>query len=126
MKRLFILISVALCAILIGHELQARTIKGVVTCSGNKLSNVIVTDGYNFTKSRKNGEFKIELADSAKFVYIVTPSGYAADWSSGTPQFYQKLDERTYYVFDLIKTDDPSSLYNLIAVADPQPSKEVH
>lgn len=111
---------------LVNHEIQARTVKGVVSCSGKQLPNVIVTDGYNFTKSRKNGEFKIKLADSAKFVYIVTPSGYAADWSSGTPQFYQKLDERTFYTFDLIKTGDPASLYNLIAVADPQPSKEVH
>ena len=126
MKRLFILISVALCLILLNYELQARTINGVVTSSGKKLSNVIVTDGYNFTKSKKNGEFKMEIADSAKFVYIVTPSGYAADWSSGTPQFYQKLDERRFYTFDLIKTGDPSSLYNLIAVADPQPSKDVH
>ena len=111
---------------LLNYELQARTVKGVVICSDKKLSNVIVTDGYNFTKSRKNGEFKIELADSAKFVYIVTPSGYAADWSSGTPQFYQKIDERTHYTFNLINIGNPTPIYNLIAVADPQPSKEVH
>ena len=109
MKRLFILISVALCLILLNYELQARTVNGVVTSSGKKLSNVIVTDGYNFTKSKKNGEFKMEIADSAKFVYIVTPSGYAADWSSGVPQFYQKIDERTHYTFNLIKIPDPAS-----------------
>ena len=86
MKRLFILIALALCPMLLNYELQARTVKGVVTCSDKKLSNVIVTDGYNFTKSRKNGEFKIELADSAKFVYIVTPSGYAADAGSDKAQ----------------------------------------
>ena len=82
MKRLFILISVALCLILLNYELQARTVNGVVTSSGKKLSNVIVTDGYNFTKSKKNGEFKMEIADSAKFVYIVTPSGYAPSTGS--------------------------------------------
>lgn len=126
MKRLFILISVALCLILLNYELQARTVNGVVTSSGKKLSNVIVTDGYNFTKSKKNGEFKMEIADSAKFVYIVTPSGYAADWSSGVPQFYQTIDERTFYTFNLIKIGNPTPLYNIIAVADPQPSKDAH
>lgn len=126
MKRLFILISAALCVMLLSNELPARTVEGVVTCSGKKLSNVIVTDGYNFTKSRKNGDFKIELADSAEFIYIVTPSGYAADWSSGAPQFYQKIDEMTHYTFDLIKTGKPITSYNLIAVADPQPSKDLH
>ncbi|MBQ5673215.1 MAG: hypothetical protein IIV46_03285, partial [Phascolarctobacterium sp.] len=36
-------------------------------------ANVIVTDGFKFTKTKKNGEFKMNLADSAKFVYIITP-----------------------------------------------------
>ena len=111
---------------LLNYELRARTVKGVVTCSDKKLSNVIVTDGYNFTKSGHNGEFKIELADSAEFVYIVTPSGYSADWSSGVPQFFQKIDERTHYTFNLINIGNPTPIYNLIAVADPQPSKDVH
>lgn len=104
MKRLFILIYIALCQMLLNYGLHARTVEGVVTCGGKKLSDVIVTDGFKFTKTKKNGEFKMDVADSARFVYIVTPSGYAGDWSSGAPQFYQKIDERDTYSFDLCQT----------------------
>lgn len=126
MKRLLILVFIISVSILTGDALYARKVKGIVTCGNERLSNVIVTDGYGFTKTGRNGEFKMQLADSAKFVYIVTPSGYAADWSSGAPQFYHKIDGRSTYTFDLIKTGDPSARYNLVAVADPQPSKPEH
>ena len=126
MNRFSILIFAAVISMLFGVDTSARTVNGKVTCGQEKLSNVIVTDGFKFTKTKKNGEFKMNLADSAKFVYIVTPSGYAGDWSDGAPKFYQKIDERDSYTFDLIKTGDPSDSYNIIAVGDPQPSKDRH
>ena len=126
MNRFSIPIFAAVISMLFGVDTLARTVNGKVTCGQEKLSNVIVTDGFKFTKTKKNGEFKMNLADSAKFVYIVTPSGYAGDWSDGAPKFYQKIDERDSYTFDLIKTGDPSDRYNIIAVGDPQPSKDRH
>ena len=126
MNKLWISGFVALVTLFVCSEVSARTVKGKVTCGEDNLSKVLVTDGYTFTKTKKNGEFKMELADSAKFVYIITPSGYAADWSSGAPQFYHKIDDRESYTFDLKKTGDPSVQYNIVAVADPQPSKEEH
>ena len=126
MSRFSIIVFAALFSIFSGVDASARTVKGKVVSGKDKLSNVLVTDGYNFTKTKRNGEFKIELADSARFVYIVTPSGYAADWSTGAPQFYHKIDDSECYTFDLIKTGDPSSKYNLVTVADPQPSFESH
>lgn len=107
-------------------ELRARIVKGIVTCGDEKLSKVIVTDGKNFTRTNKNGSFKMDIADSAQFVYIITPSGYCADWSSGAPEFYRKADGKDFFEFDLIKTGDPSSKYNIIAIGDPQPSKMRH
>ena len=88
-------------------ELRARNVKGIVTCGDEKLSKVIVTDGKNFTRTNKNGSFKMDIADSAQFVYIITPSGYCADWSSGAPEFYRKADGKDFFEFDLIKTGDP-------------------
>ena len=126
MKRVLICVFVAVVGMTFGIYASARTVTGKVVCGQEKLSNVLVTDGFRFTKTKKNGEFKMNVADSAKFVYIVTPSGYAGDWSTGAPQFYQKIEERDTYTFDLIKTGDPSARYNIIAVADPQPSKERH
>ena len=126
MKKFWMSIFAAGIIMFIGVESSALTVKGQVVCGGNRLPDVILTDGYSFTKTKRNGGFKMELADSARFVYILTPSGYVADWSSGVPQFYHKVDGRSRYVFNLTKTQDPSSLYNLIAVADPQPSKPAH
>ena len=86
MKRLMILF-LALAAVC--NLAEARIVSGSVTCGKKKLSDVIVTDGKNFTKTHK-GKFKFEIDDNAEFVYIVTPSGYVADWSSGSPEFYKK------------------------------------
>jgi hypothetical protein len=95
-----------------------------VTSGDEKLSEVIVTDGTNFAKTSKNGKFKLKLDKEAKFVYLITPSGYVADWSSGVPQFYQRADKEGCFEFDLIKTGQDYSKYHLIAVGDPQPREE--
>ena len=126
MSRFSFFILAAVFSMLFGVDTSARIVTGKVTCGQENLAKVVVTDGFKFAKTKKNGEFKMELSDSAKFVYIVTPSGYAGDWSTGAPQFYQKIDERDNYTFDLIKTGDPSARYNIVAVGDPQPSKERH
>ena len=55
---------------------------------------MIVTDGTNFTQTNKNGKFSFEIKDDAQFVYIVTPAGYAGDWSEGVPAFFKR--DRTF------------------------------
>lgn len=104
---------------------QARKVTGRVVSGNEKLSGVIVTDGENFTKTKKNGKFSFEINDDAEFVYIVTPSGYVADWSSGVPAFYQRAEGKDSFVFDLIATDD-SGDYSIIAVSDPQTKTKKH
>ena len=74
---------------MLGISAEARKVKGTVTSEGKGLSEVIVTDGQTFTQTKKNGSFSFEIADSAEFVYIITPAGYAANWSTGSPQFYK-------------------------------------
>ena len=97
---------------------DARKVSGTVMCGEEKLSDVIVTDGKNFTQTKK-GKFKFEIEDNAQFVYIITPSGYVADWSTGVPAFYQTAEGKDKFFFNLEKTvagDD----YSFIAVSDPQ------
>ena len=97
---------------------DARKVSGTVMCGEEKLSDVIVTDGKNFTQTKK-GKFKFEIEDNAEFVYIITPSGYVADWSTGVPAFYQTAEGKDKFFFNLEKTvagDD----YSFIAVSDPQ------
>lgn len=127
MRRIFYFAAIMTAMLaMLPVQLQARIVKGKVTCGEKSLSKVIVTDGTNFTRTKKNGTFKMDVADTARFVYIITPSGYCADWSSGSPEFYQKAEGKDYFSFDLIKTGDDYSKYNIIAIADPQPSKEEH
>lgn len=121
MKRLLILFLslAALC-----NVAEARVVSGSVTCGKSKLSDVIVTDGKNFTKTQK-GKFKFKIDDNAEFVYIVTPSGYVADWSNGVPAFYQAAAGKDKFNFELTKTKE-SAGYSIVAIADPQPRGKAH
>lgn len=71
---------------------QARKVSGKVVSGEESLSGVIVTDGTNFTTTKNSGKFSFEIKDDAEFVYIVTPAGYAADWSSGVPAFFKRAE----------------------------------
>lgn len=123
MKNILTAILIMSCICL---DAEARTVKGKVTCGKEKLAGVVVTDGENFAKTGRNGKFRMEINDDAPFVYIVTPAGYSADWSSGCPQFYLKAEGQDFFPFDLVKTSDREDTYSIIAVGDPQPRKEKH
>ena len=112
--------------LLISQVSEARIVNGSVTCGSKKLSGVVVTDGKNFTQTGRNGKFCFEICDSAEFVYIVTPSGYVADWSDGSPAFYRKASGQSSFTFDLQKMNSVKSSYNIIAVGDPQPRSKAH
>ena len=109
----------------ISSAADARKVTGKVVSGKEKLSGVIVSDGEKFTQTKKNGKFSFEINDDAEFVYIVTPAGYAADWSSGVPAFYQRAEGKDDFVFDLITTDN-SGEYSIIAVSDPQTKSKKH
>ena len=96
---------------------EAKKVCGKVHCDGTALSKVLVTDGFSFTKTRGDGTFTIKTSDKARFVYIITPSGYVANYKSGTPEFYQEIADTLD--FNLEKTAKPSS-YTLFSISDPQ------
>lgn len=104
---------------------DARKVSGTVTSGEQMLEGVIVTDGSNFTKTNFKGKFSFDIADNAEHVYIVTPAGYVADWSSGVPAFYQRAEGKSKFEFDLQKTQGGQD-YNIIAVSDPQTSTPEH
>ena len=119
-------ITASLLALLIlCGSLEARKVSGSVVSGEQKLSGVVVTDGTNFTQTKKNGKFKFDIEDNAEFVYIITPAGYAADWTSGVPAFFQRAEGKNKFVFELQKTEMARD-YNIIAVGDPQPKTQEH
>ena len=105
---------------------HARSVTGQVVCEGKGISKVIVTDGESFTRTSTNGLFHFDINDDAEFVYIITPSGYVADWSNGSPEFYIKAKDRDFFSFELINTENGNNEYNIIAVSDPQPRSDEH
>ena len=123
MKHLFLSI---ICLLVICNAANARKATGEVTCQGKGIGKVIVTDGKSFTKTAADGTFSFDIDDTAEFVYIVTPSGYVADWSNGSPEFYKRVKGNDFFSFELSKTGDGKKEYNIIAVGDPQPRKDKH
>ncbi|MGN1212114.1 MAG: glycerophosphodiester phosphodiesterase family protein [Candidatus Cryptobacteroides sp.] len=107
-------------------SVYARKVTGKVTCGNKGIQGVTVTDGHGFATTGRNGSYTLDLSDAADFVYIITPSGYAADWSSGTPAFYLPVSGSKRYDFDLKKTGNGSDNYSIIAIADPQMANEGH
>lgn len=104
---------------------EGRKVTGSVTCGDAGLAGVTVTDGKNFTQTRSNGKFTFDIDDDAEHVFIVTPSGYVADWTAGVPQFYQSAKGASKFNFSLQRTQGGQD-YNIIAVSDPQTYSDEH
>lgn len=95
-------------------------IRGQVKAGNKGLSHVVITDGINFTQTDTKGNFLLDTDQEARFVYLLTPDGYVADYRSGTPEFYLPLDpEKEDYIFQLTETGKRSH-HTLLAIADVQ------
>lgn len=123
MRHLFLFI-ISLFAVI--GTINARKVTGEVVCDGDGICKVIVTDGKSFTTTKDTGKFSFNIKNDAEFVYIITPAGYVAEWSSGTPEFYQTAKGKKHFRFELKKTENGEKGYNLIAVGDPQPRNDKH
>ena len=104
---------------------EGRKVTGSVTCGETALAGVTVTDGKNFTQTKSNGKFTFEIEDDAEHVFIVTPAGYVADWSTGVPQFYINAEGVSKFNFNLQRIQGGQD-YNIIAVSDPQTYSDEH
>ena len=118
-------ITVFLAAAVTVMPLDARKVKGSVSSQGNPLRNVIVTDGYRFTRTSDDGSFKLNTHKDARYVFVITPSGYTADYSSGSPQFYLPLKGNRRFRF-LLQPFGQGNDYTIFSVSDPQMQNAKH
>lgn len=124
MKRILTLTLALLALCSFGAE--ARKVSGTVACGGSGIKDVIVTDGTHFTTTGRKGTYKLEISDDARFVFVVTPKGFTADYSSGTTRYYQSVSaQKSVYDFTL-KAAANTNDYKLFAVSDPQLKTEEH
>ena len=101
------------------------TVIGRVTGEGNPLENVVVTDGFNTSVTKANGEYSLDVSPHASFIYLSTPSGYIPQDSLNVPVFYQSIRNgvRTYD-FDLTKNKKDDSNHVILVHTDAQFFKE--
>lgn len=109
---------------------DTATVMGTVTGSdGQALENVVVSDGHVCTATDKEGKYylKSSLKD-VDFIFVSTPSGYAAPVKDALPVFYQRFDglkpdadgKYRNVNFLLTKIANPNR-YTIFIGADPQP-----
>ncbi|MDD4609755.1 MAG: calcineurin-like phosphoesterase family protein [Bacteroidaceae bacterium] len=116
MKNIFLLF------LLFPFCLNAQEITGRVTCNGDGLENVVVTDGIKCTITNKKGNYSLQTESRSTFVYLSTPSGYLAPRKNGNPIFYQRLNiaQQKEYNFVLSKNQKDDTKHLCMVHADPQ------
>lgn len=123
MRAHFAIFSIILLCI--GLTAQARKVQGSVSAQGKPLEGVIVSDGYRFTKTGADGSFAMNTHREARFIFVITPSGYVADFSSGAPQFYLPVKGTGKFDFALLPYGDGED-YTIFSVSDPQMQNKKH
>lgn len=107
-------------------SVQASPVEGRVSdAEGHPVPDVVVTDGYNFTRTDAQGRYELDSdLDKSRFVYISTPSGYYIGLRDGwNGQFYQALDREAKinrHDFTLSKREEALHDFVFIAMSDPQ------
>ncbi len=112
-----------LCGFGCSKAQSSFVLKGRVSCEGEALSNVAVTDGQTFVLTDNQGRYSIPFPDTnARFVYISTPSGYIPHDSLGIPLFYKRIsrEKEREYNFEVKKNPKNDERHVLIVHSDPQ------
>ena len=85
-------------------------IKGTVTCNGEPVAGVVVSDGSEVTRTDAEGIYYLASDKKNGYVFISVPSGYEVDHSGTTPRFFGYLNQSASTVeqrdFALAKCDN--------------------
>lgn len=118
MRKFYLLISFLL---VVSTLFAQRTIKGKVIVDGKGMVDVVVSSGYQFTKTDKKGNFKLAINEGNKFVQITSPSGYLVESTNSIPRFYHHIiDSINTYNFFLHKNPKDETRHKLIVQTDIQ------
>src|SRR5690606_3790802 len=72
------------------------TLTGKIICNGSGVPNVIVTDGFEFSKTDFNGYYYLKSDKKHGYVYLSVPSGYEPIGREGviTPFFKRTMKDK--------------------------------
>ena len=86
------------------------SIYGIVTCDGNGVPGVLVSDGNDIVKTDANGIYQLKSQKKWQYVFIIIPSGYEVPCQGVLPQFHAALSQGANVAerkdFELIKADN--------------------
>lgn len=99
------------------------TVTGKVGANGKGIAGVAVTDGTVIVLTDKNGNYTLETAAGAAFVYISLPAGYAFPQEKKIANFYKRIVTQTQNFvadFTLEKLTVDDSKHCFVVWADTQ------
>ncbi len=100
---------------------EGMNIKGRVLCKGKGLADVVVSDGYDVTRTDADGSFWMSSDKKDGMVFISVPSGYMPAVKNGIPQFFQRLsfgkDVTEQLIFELSEEDNDDCVVLVMADA---------
>ena len=109
-----------------GIEANARhlLVQGCVSAGGKGLSGVVVSAGYSCCVTDAKGNYRFEVNDDARFVFVSTLSAYAVACIEATvPQFYRRIARShpdAVYDFTLLPIKGPADRVASFAQGDGQ------
>jgi len=93
------------------------TVKGAVLCEGKGVADVVVSDGYEVTRTDADGYFWLNSRMKNGYVFISVPSGYMPVCDGALPQFWQPVSSASGDLFfDLNKEENER--FDLVVSAD--------
>ena len=97
------------------------TVRGRVLCGGRGVEGVWVSDGEEFARTDKRGNYSLEAGADNRFVFVCVPAGYDAPVKKGVVRYFHPLPaEGKSCDFTLLRRAGDDSRYGFIAIADPQ------
>ncbi len=86
-----------------------NNVYGVVHCDGERLADVVVSDGVEVVKTDKDGVYQFKSAKKWGYVFISIPKGYEVGSEGVLPRFHatltEKADKAERHDFNLVKVN---------------------
>lgn len=99
----------------------SSTVYGKVSCNGEGIADVVVSDGMTATTTDKNGVYQLTSEKKLGYVFISTPKGYNVPVDIVFPQFYKNTQKSASAVerldFELTRSKDQTE-FSLLVLGD--------
>ena len=96
---------------------QGATVKGAVLCEGKGVPDVVVSDGYEVTRTDADGFFWLNSRMKNGYVFISVPSGYMPVCDGALPRFWQPVSSASGDLYFDLK-EEPNDRFDLVVSTD--------